>query len=102
MKVARQLLPGLRVRNAPVPAGRYDWVLNGVLGSESGGQPGMTITPSLRDGSPFGQVPGISCLATFIQSLRDKNHSDPVYKIDARSPWFALFEDEDDDEDEYD
>jgi hypothetical protein len=89
MKVARQELPGMCRETTPSRRERYDWFgpYACKVTSTFGKSPARPLTEirfqrgepdsyrSLRDGVVSLHIPGSSCLATFIWSLRDKHIS---------------------------
>ena len=60
MNLARQELPGMRKGHGPVPEGRLIHVKE-------------NLQSSLRDSKLMPLLPGSSCRATFMLSLRDKD-----------------------------
>ena len=65
--VARHEVPGNRCKEGPVPEGR--------LKSLSVPSKPRSVQSSRWDGPIFLMIPGTSCLATIVLSLRDKNHA---------------------------
>jgi hypothetical protein len=65
--VARHEVPGYRCKEGPVPDGR--------LKSLSVPSKPRSVQSSRWDGPIFLMIPGTSCLATIVLSLRDKNHA---------------------------
>jgi hypothetical protein len=65
--VARHEVPGYRCKEGPVPEGR--------LKSLSVPSKPRSVQSSSWDGPIFLMIPGTSCLAMIVLSLRDKNHA---------------------------
>jgi hypothetical protein len=73
MMVARQFIAWSVAHNEPVRRERYDSVDRTFFDHGRRICGVAQLTPSLRDGSSFlGVFQAINCLATIIQSLRDK------------------------------